>query len=140
MNNAKSEWLPKQRPDRTFGLKETDNIRSFLDHPWTSTKIRDRVETTPFKRHLKALHFPFLIIEAKSGTAQESFADIQMQTALPLRSLLDLQSGLSTHAKANAPRLTPFVWFLGYKGSDWKIYACYIHIDVKRGGIVYVSL
>lgn len=134
--------LPNLRPDRTCGLRETGTIRDFFDQPQRAPEnsrvqsIRDLLETSPFKQH--PLHFPFLVIEAKSGTAQESFADIQTQTALPLQQLLNLQSSLWKYRMSDASGPAPLVWFLAYKGSDWKIYACYMS-EGERSRSNYVS-
>lgn len=125
----------RQRPDRIIGLKETENISCLLDqtaHPLVddqANNLRNIVRTTPSKntpkQQSKALILPFLVIEAKSHKAQESFSDTQTQTALPIRALLNLQRNLWRHASSQSAKPEPLVWFLGYRGSDWKMYACY---------------
>lgn len=137
----------RQRPDRIIGLKETENISRFLEQPTHSlvhhqaSKIRNAFKTTPFRsrQQSKPMIFPFLIVEAKSHKAQESFSDIQTQTALPIRALLDLQHGLWSHGPSRSPKPEPLVWILAYRGSDWKIYACYRSKD-WTSSTSYVSL
>ena len=136
--------LPKQRPDRTIGLRETRNIRDLLNQPprfrpdSSVPKVRDLVRCSPFKWQLNPLLFPFLVIEAKSDSAQDSFSDIQTQTSFPIWSLLNLQKDLQSLRPADVGRPEPLVWFLGYRGSDWKVYGCYLGLD-SGSNLTYVS-
>jgi hypothetical protein len=128
-----------QKPDRIIGLQETDIMSLLLDKPPHThfkqhvSKIRNLVQMTPSrnrsKQQSKPLLLPFLVIEAKSHKASESFSDIQTQTALPIRSFLNSQWELWKHGSSHCPRPEPLVWFLAYRGSDWKIYACYKNRD-----------
>lgn len=124
--------LPNQRPDRIVGLSETNNINELLEQPPqphsadSVRKVRDLVLCSPFKPQSSPLLFPFLVLEAKSDSAQSSFSDIQTQSAFPIWSLLNLQHGLQTVRAGDTGRPEPLVWLLGYRGSDWKVYGCYL--------------
>jgi hypothetical protein len=79
-----------------------------------------------------------LILEAKTDSAHNNFSDIQYQTAFPIKSLLDLQTGLQLYSPKAKYVPEPLVWFLGYRGSDWKLYGCYSGLDSKSN-TTYVS-
>jgi hypothetical protein len=138
-----------QKPDRIIGLKETENISQLLEQPFHSQikthagKIRSFMQASPLKKRLrrltKPLLLPFLAIEAKSHNSLESFPDIQSQTALPIRLFLNLQWDLWKHGASKVARPEPLVWFLGYKGNDWKIYACYRSERDRTSEVSYVS-
>ena len=88
-----------RKPDRVFGLQETNNFENILDQvPFHSSggprTIRDSVQITPFKDTANPLLFPFLIVEAKSEKSYNGFADAEEQTAFPIKFLLDIQSNL----------------------------------------------
>lgn len=134
-----------QKPDRIIGLQETDAMSRLLDQTPHNhfkqhvSKIRNLVQMTPSrnrsKQQSKPLLLPFLVIGAKSHKAQES---IQTQTALPIRSFLNSQWELWKHDSPHSPRPEPLVWFLAYRGSDWKLYACYKSRD-STSEAAYVS-
>lgn len=124
--------LPELRPDRFIGLRETRNIRQLLEQParfllsGNADRVRDRVRSNPFRDQSIPVLFPFLVLEAKSDSAGVSFSDIQTQTAFPIRSLLNLQKELQSSGTGTEAGEEPLVWFLGYRGTDWKVYGCYI--------------
>ena len=135
------EELPKQRPDRYFGLKATSNLERLLRRPVQTDadrEVGDLVRTSPLKWESSPPLFPFLAIEAKSDSAQVGFADIQIQTAFPIWTLLTLQKDLQSHRTSDSGRPKPLVWFLGYRGSDWRVYSCYLGLD-SDGQTTYVS-
>lgn len=78
---------------------------------------------SPFGDKCEPLLFPFLILEAKANESP-SFQLIQTQTAFPIRALLELQHKLRSHSTILLP--FPLVWFLANRGSEWRIYACFI--------------
>lgn len=129
--------LPTQRPDRIVGLRETNKMRILLDQPprllseSDARNIRDLITHSPFKRQQNPLLFPFLALEAKSDSAPMSFHAMQMQTAFPIRRLLNLQRDLQLRSASREDEPQPLVWFLGYKGNDWKLYGCYISMNAQ---------
>jgi hypothetical protein len=92
--------LPKQEPDRVYGLQATNNIEKLLSTPLPSTiddsdlTLGDAIRSSPFKDGVAPLLFPFLILEAKSEKSSNGFNDIQTQTAFPILALLKLQEDL----------------------------------------------
>ena len=63
-----------EKPDRVYGLKQTDNLKLLLDSDdkravttTPSPSLRETIEVSPFKPEGKPLLYPFLIIEAKSS-------------------------------------------------------------------------
>lgn len=93
--------LPKQEPDRVYGLQATNNFEKLLSTPMPGTLSSDAdttlgelVRSSPFKDGIEPLLFPFLILEAKSGKSSSGFREIQMQTAFPIFALLKLQQDL----------------------------------------------
>ncbi len=138
------EELPKQRPDRMIGLRETNNIRQLLNQPprglpdTNEQKLRDLVRCAPFKWQSSPLLFPFLVLEAKSDSTPASFSDIQTQTSFPIWSLLNLQRDLRLQRPVVSGAPEALVWFLGYRGNDWKIYGCYVSTN-PESECTYVS-
>ncbi|KAK5167487.1 uncharacterized protein LTR77_007186 [Saxophila tyrrhenica] len=132
VHDASLGELPKQRPDRVIGLRETKNIRHLLDqpprgHPGTQARdIRGLVRCAPYKWQSSPLLYPFLVLEAKSDVAPTSFKDISTQTSFPIWSLLNLQRDLRLFHIKESEGPEALVWFLGYRGNDWKLYGCYI--------------
>ena len=85
---------------------------------------------SPFGDKCEPLLFLFLILEAKTNESS-SFQLIETQTAFPIRALLQLQHELRSHAEILLP--FPLVWFLASRGSEWRIYACFIETsDIIR--------
>jgi hypothetical protein len=64
--------------------------------------------------------YPFLIIEAKKEYKAPGFRYLEMQTAFPIRRLLKVQEVLRASSGAD---LDPLVWFFGYQGEEWRLYA-----------------
>lgn len=144
VHDTSASALPRQRPDRILGLRETAKIRMLLDQSPRdlsyndARKIRDLLQCSPFKWQPDPLLFPFLVLEAKADSAQDSFLDIRYQTAFPVKRLLDLQCDLQSRVTRLEQIPQPLVWFLGYRGSDWKIYGCYLSSGSPTKS-VYVS-
>ncbi|KAI1393168.1 uncharacterized protein F4822DRAFT_423631 [Hypoxylon trugodes] len=118
--------LPKKKlPDRTFGLKSTEKVDQLLMRLSTqATTIAEVLEVTPFKSALNPPIFPFLILEAKADSSKNGFHDIQTQTAFPIWKFLTLQRELQLKTRSAAEE--PLVWFLANRGSEWKVYGCYV--------------
>lgn len=124
--------LPRQEPDRVYGLQATRNFEDLLSRPIPSTTagtapttVGDLVRSSPFKSESDPLLFPFLVLEAKSESSSNGFDDIQVQTALPIWALLKLQEGLQLQAGAES-HSHPLVWFLASRGDAWQVYGCHV--------------
>ncbi|KAI1764531.1 hypothetical protein GGR53DRAFT_530350 [Hypoxylon sp. FL1150] len=118
--------LPKKKmPDRTFGLKTTEKVNQLLERIMiTAVAKGETFEFSPFKSTTNAPIFPFLILEAKSDSSKNGFQDIQTQSAFPVWKFLTLQRQLQLKTPGAAEE--PLVWFLGNRGSEWKVYGCYV--------------
>lgn len=92
--------------------------------------IWDNLRTNPFREDGQPILFPFLLIEAKSEKAADSFSNIEAQTAFSLRELLILQDNLRLAAEESPDwEAGPLVWFLSYKGEQWRVSVAYIEIE-----------
>jgi hypothetical protein len=99
-------------PDLVMGLRRTERFRGYLSSnpldlphcPVANSKIL----------------YPFMVFEAKREGYRDGFRGIEDQTAFPLYRLLKVQDRLR-----NASRSTfdPLVWFFGYQGDVWRLYA-----------------
>jgi hypothetical protein len=128
--------LPKQEPDRVYGLQETNNFEKLLSSPVPSTPgcdaditLRELVRSSPFKDGVEPLLFPFLVLEAKSGKSSSGFFEIQTQTAFPIFALLKLQEDLLARLRASGTADVagrPLIWFLANRGDAWRVYGCCI--------------
>jgi hypothetical protein len=137
--------LPKQEPDRVYGLRVTSNFEKLLSQsmandsvPGISTTIGEAVSVSPFKGVTDPLLFPFLILEAKSENSRDGFYSIQTQTAFPIMALLKLQENLQSKIPNGELGTDPLVWFFGHRGEDWRVYGCYVNKDIQPPQ--YVSL
>ncbi|KAF5975641.1 hypothetical protein FBULB1_7279 [Fusarium bulbicola] len=123
---ARPGHLPKRevRPDRVYGLQTTKRFGRLLG-------LTPGVRSNPFKPDGEALIFPFLVIEAKSEKAGSSNSDIQLQTGFAIRELLMIQDELGEAAEDGNWHGGPLVWFVSYRGEDWRVSAAYVH---KKAG------
>ncbi|KAM0449292.1 hypothetical protein ACHAO4_007639 [Trichoderma viride] len=73
--------------------------------------------------------FPFLVLEAKTGSSDEWHA-INMQTAFSIRTFLDSQQQLHSAASALVSdwKARPMVWFFSNKGENWRLCAAYTEV------------
>jgi hypothetical protein len=115
----------RRNPDYVLGLLKGENsplsfaIESLAEMPCTLLDTGEHVL------------FPFLILEAKSGEYCSDFSAIEKQTAFPIRKLVNFQKSI---AKAKEERnCHPLVWFLAFRGEDWKVYGC---VPNYGGGVV----
>lgn len=88
------------------------------DHPL----IYNAVRYSPFPNYDRPLLYPFLIAGAICERSPDSFSDIETQMAFPLRTLLKLQQDLQIISRQDDD-VGPLVWFIAYRGSDWRLYA-----------------
>ena len=129
---AAAKHLSKgDKPDRVYGLRETKRFDNVLSSSCTSaTKqgctVRESITCSPFSPTADPLLFPFLILEAKSAKGN-SWDEIQTQTAISLRTLLQLQQKLEDFAEPDISwESGPLVWFLSNKGEEWRVAASFV--------------
>ncbi|KAF5558568.1 hypothetical protein FMEXI_333 [Fusarium mexicanum] len=116
----------EHRPDRVYGLRVTERFSRLLDY------ARD-IRTTPFRPDGEPLAFPFLVIEAKSEKGSDSFTDAEAQTSFAIRELLSIQQELAHAANEDQQWYGgPLVWFLSYRGEQWRVFAAYIHNTTEK--------
>ncbi|KAI9691720.1 MAG: hypothetical protein M1822_007792 [Bathelium mastoideum] len=137
--------LPKrsEQPDRIYGLRMGRRLERLMlwsqdNRPSSCGKmIAEALKTSPFRPDGEPVLFPFLVLEAKSEKGRESFSDIEVQTAFSIRTLLELQQGLyDAAAEKSISEARPFVWFLSYKGEQWRVSAGFVRDE--RGSRTYV--
>lgn len=138
--------LPKQGPDRVFGLQNTANFDTLLSSPVRSDlaktpgdTIADSIKTTPFKTQADPLLFPFLVLEAKSEASASGFDAILVQSSFPIRALLKMQDDLRSNVSEVEGSFDPLVWFLASRGDAWRVYSGYITKGKNGEPITYVS-
>ncbi|CZR61916.1 uncharacterized protein PAC_11813 [Phialocephala subalpina] len=131
--DLQSAMQKKEEPDRVFGLRSTKRLDRLLR--WTEDRrvssggkmIGDSLRSTPFRPDGEPIVFPFLVLEAKSEKGRDNFSDIETQTAFAVHSLLTLQEDLRTAAGDDSEwESGSLVWFLAYKGEQWRVSAAYI--------------
>jgi hypothetical protein len=92
--------------------------------------IVDNLRSNPFREDGQSILFPFLVIEAKSEKGADSFSNIEAQTAFSLRELLVIQDNLRLAAEEDQDwDGGPLVWFLSYKGEQWRVSVAYIETE-----------
>ena len=131
--------LPKQEPDRVYGLQETKNFKDLFSRPTVRSSnlrgktIGESVRSSPFKDVSDPLLFPFLILEAKSDKSSNGFDDISIQTAFPTYALLRLQEELARQVNDDKLDGGPLVWFFANRGDAWRVYGCYVTEETPIG-------
>jgi hypothetical protein len=101
--------------------------------------IGECIRFTPFRPDGEPIVFPFLALEAKSEKGRDGFSDVEMQTAFTIRALLKLQGDLRNATGEDSEwESGPLVWFLSYKGEQWRVAAAYI--EYENGVEHYVSM
>jgi hypothetical protein len=150
-----------QKPDAIFGLRQTRNIENLL-HDTRKRKLELESEaanqekqlhelldpsplTQPISQKGDELLFPFLVLEAKSGTSDSDWHSIQMQTAFPIKAFLDIQDRLRRATGQRSKwHAGPLVWFFANKGEDWRLSAAYMEQGKPSAGTIgtvdYVSI
>lgn len=149
----------KEKPDRVYGLRRTRNIQLLLhdiatqrpdpeastDPGQTGRPSARRFMNQPMNAKGDRQLFPFLVLEAKTGSSDEWHA-INMQTAFSIRTFLDSQQQLHSAASALVSdwRARPMVWFFSNKGENWRLCAAYTEVAPAErdrvGTTVYVSV
>ncbi|OOQ87554.1 hypothetical protein PEBR_15558 [Penicillium brasilianum] len=122
-----------EKPDRVYGLKQTDNFKLLLDSDdrrgatiTPSLSLRETIEVSPFQPEGKPLLYPFLVIEAKSSKGADK-GEVNMQTAFVIRRLLNVQLALKLATGEETQwESGPLVWFLAWRGEIWEISAAYV--------------
>ncbi|KAJ5170462.1 uncharacterized protein N7500_003245 [Penicillium coprophilum] len=119
----------RRNPDYVIGLLKRENspLSRAMDIP-------AGISCTPLDTGDHVL-FPFLILEAKSGEYCPDFSAIEKQTAFPIRKLVNLQKSIARRTEERSHY--PIVWFLAFKGEDWKIHGC---IPTSGEGIRIIQL
>jgi hypothetical protein len=112
--DADLDKLPiSRKPDRVVGLGLTREIKAHA------------LATEPILTHSPVtgglFTYPFLLVEAKKERNSPGFRAIEMQTAFPVRRLLQIQDSLRVASKIYCE--PPLVWFFAYQGDDWRLYA-----------------
>ncbi|KAI1493431.1 hypothetical protein F5X96DRAFT_621846 [Biscogniauxia mediterranea] len=129
----------REYPDRVYGLRKTRNIELLL-YDIAAQRLEPRVNTVadqtgqtsgfqfinqPMNARGDSQLFPFLVLEAKSGSSDEWHA-INMQTAFSIRTFLETQRQLYSAASAvSSWKARPMVWFFSNKGENWRLCAAY---------------
>ncbi|UKZ53269.1 hypothetical protein TrVGV298_007061 [Trichoderma virens] len=129
----------REHPDRVYGLRKTRNIELLLydmtaqrpdpefstDPGQTGWPFALRFMNPPMNEKGDHQLFPFLVLEAKTGSSDEWHA-INMQTAFSIRTFLDSQQQLYSAASALSDwKAKPMVWFFSNKGENWRLCAAY---------------
>ncbi|KAM0452045.1 hypothetical protein ACHAPV_009669 [Trichoderma viride] len=133
----------KEKPDRVYGLRRTRNIQLLLhdiatqrpdpeastDPGQTGRPSARRFMNQPMNAKGDRQLFPFLVLEAKTGSSDEWHA-INMQTAFSIRTFLDSQQQLHSAASALVSdwKARPMVWFFSNKGENWRLCAAYTEV------------
>ncbi|KAH0829784.1 hypothetical protein FOPE_10126 [Fonsecaea pedrosoi] len=128
-NEIRAKVTKGKKPDRIVGIRLTkrlDRILHETEGP-DGNLIVDSIRTSPFKPFIKPLLFPFLLIEAKSEKSPDAFSKIDAQSGFALRNLLQLQRNL-VHATAENRHssVKPLVWYLAYRGEQWRLSGAYV--------------
>ncbi|KAI8632212.1 hypothetical protein F5Y19DRAFT_354295 [Xylariaceae sp. FL1651] len=135
-----------QKPDRVYGIRETKRLRRILEMEdrrsgAAGKLIEETLRTTPFRSDGEPILFPFLILEAKSEKAVDSFTDVEMQTAFAIREFLMLQDSLRQAAQeGDCWEAGPLVWFLSNKGEHWRVSIGYINFRSNKPRFLVVRL
>ena len=145
--NRSEGHLKNRRPDRILGFQETNSLsRRLAQYDLMAGKLGDdpalktlweTVESTVLNHKGNALLFPFLVIEAKSRYG-DSFDACDIQTALPILKMLKIQEDLQAKSQMTLEYGGPLLWYIAYRGEDWRLSVCYI--SEKSDEHLYVSI
>jgi hypothetical protein len=138
----------KKQPDRIHGLQLTHNFDRLLEAAYAHDEperypprtIGDVINTTVTSHNVgDPLLFPFLVLEAKRDKDGQSFQQIELQTAFPIRNMLKLQYDLAkTPGNNREVPGGPLVWFMANRGEEWRVYGAVINEEEDR--LNYVSI
>ena len=145
-DTGSEEHGKRRRPDRILGFHETGSFSRRLEkYNLTAGRseneagfesILGALKSTVLSHTGKSLLFPFLIIEAKKRDGA-SFDDCNMQSALPILEMLQVQEDMQRKSQMTLEYGGPLVWYIAYRGEDWRLSGCYI--SEKPGPASYVS-
>lgn len=117
-----------RRPDRIYGLR--NNPKGSRQFNPDANAI-GKVKSSPFQKSINHIHFPFLLVEAKSQKSSANFNNIYKQSEGSVRRLLKLQADLISRIRLDPesrPILTgPLVWFFSFNGEQWGLHMCYTY-------------
>jgi hypothetical protein len=100
------------RPDRIIGLRNNTYFDQYL-------AAQQSVRHSPFADGNTL--YPFLILEAKSAKSCTGFESIEILSAFPIRTLLQLQEKLGNETEG---KINPLVWFFACQGDEWRVNVC----------------
>lgn len=107
----------QREPDAIYGLLNTERMSHYLQA--IGTQRPDVKFHQPLADRGNPLLFPFLVVEAKSGVASDTWESIRLQTAFAIRELLQCQHYL--FQDVGVGETAPLVWFIANKGSNWRV-------------------
>ena len=117
-----------RRPDRIYGLRNIPKDSRQLN---SDANVIGKVKSSPFQESLNHIHFPFLLVEAKSEKSSDKLGNIYKQSEGSIRRMLKLQADLISRVRLERdkrPILTgPLVWFFSFKGTQWGLHMCYTY-------------
>ncbi len=120
--------LNNRRPDRVYGLRNIDALLRQVNH---NANQKYEIKSSSFQKCMKHIHFPFLLLEAKSKKSQKTFGHIFKQSEGSIRAILKLQHDLVTRVRIERQSIPfptrPIVWFFAFNGNSWRLYMCYTY-------------
>ncbi|EXJ68816.1 uncharacterized protein A1O5_07747 [Cladophialophora psammophila CBS 110553] len=128
-----------KRPDRVMGLRVTTRLDRILKETIgpMGKLVGESARMTSLKGSIPLL-FPFLILEAKSEKSADTFSKIDLQSGFAIRNLLQLQRDLARATSENQQYgMKPLVWYLAYKGEEWRVSGAYVEETNKDSGPNY---
>lgn len=149
--------LPTFQPNHVYSLRKTSTFESVLSNVTGKVQAiienevqrsldnnlpeeqrvitQELIHSSPFSGIEDPLIFPFLLIEAKSEE-RGSFHGCCVQSAIPIWYLIRIQEKLHEF-KGLHEQGGPFVWYVAYKGDDWRLSGCCTVIE--KGHVTYVK-
>lgn len=134
-DTGSEDHAKRRRPDRILGFQETGSFSRRLEkYNLTAGRseneagfesILGALKSTVLNHEGNSLLFPFLIIEAKKRDSA-SFDDCNMQSALPILEMLKVQEDMQRKSQMTLEYGGPLVWYIAYRGEDWRLSGCYI--------------
>jgi hypothetical protein len=123
------DLLQDQRPDRIYGLRQTRNFEDLLYTKLSPDElIQSRIQQQPVLNSGsgESLLFPFLVVEAKKGSSEDDWHSINLQTAFPIYTFLNVQRSIKLANGTNSRWSSgPLVWFFSSRGEDWTVSVAY---------------
>ncbi|KAI1367599.1 hypothetical protein F5Y08DRAFT_336388 [Xylaria arbuscula] len=119
----------RRKIDRAIGLKMKGQVEVLIRKTNGTARDGQSFEYSPFKLATNPPAFPFLILGANAERSKKSFLDIETPAAFSIQKFLKIQR--QPELKTQTATEDALVWFIGYRGPSWKVYACYV--DVATG-------